>query len=139
MRKMPMLLVTVIFLFIFSLVAYPQAVDNSTEETQEAHEEAIYSARFSPRWLIAYAQDLEARGYSASDCIKLIEAAKAISEVSKKEIMAELESETKSKMLHYADTMIKLTDDLLLYYRTGDTKMQELIQRDMEEVLSYEK
>ncbi|MEI8349729.1 MAG: hypothetical protein WCI77_06205 [Candidatus Omnitrophota bacterium] len=121
-----------------SATVWPQ-VEEDIEEAQRAQDEAVYNARFSPRWLITYAEDLEGRGYSGEDCLKIVEAAKTVTEIYRKEIVAEENVSSKERMLRYADAMLKLTDDLMKYYRTSDKALLETIDKDKDEVLLYEK
>lgn len=114
-------------------------VEGDIEEAQRAQDEAVYNARFSPRWLITYAEDLEGRGYSSDDCLKIVEAAKTITEMYRKEIVAEENVSSKERMLRYADAMLTLTDHLIKYYRTSDKSLLEIIDKDKDEVLLYEK
>jgi hypothetical protein len=139
MKNFFVVLLSISSLFILADI-YPQTSNEALDEAVEAQNEAIYSARFSPRWLIAYAEDLEARGYSTDDCVKIVEAAKAVMEVYKREIsIEEKDAETKAKLLRYADAMLRLTDNMLRYYNTGDKDILQTIERNKEEVLSYEK
>lgn len=127
-----------VVLLSLSLSVWPQ-VEEDLQEAQQAQDEAVYNARFSPRWLITYAEDLEGRGYNNEDCVKIVEAARTITEVYKKEINAEENITAKDRMLRYANAMLKLADDLIKYYRTSDKSLLETIDKDKDEVLLYEK
>ena len=91
----------------------------------------LEKARFSPRWLFTYAEELQFHGLSG-ECVKVAEAAKNINDAFAADATAKLkDSALKNQTLAYTTAMGRALEAEVVFCRSGDGKMSEQAHEQM--------
>ncbi len=96
-----------------------------------ARQDALEKARFSPRWLFTYAEELQFHGLSG-ECAKVAEAAKNINDAFTADATAKLkDSALKNQTLAYTAAMEQALEAEIAFCRSGDGKLSEQAHEQM--------
>ena len=106
-------------------------LEQGLQQAVAARQYALEKARFSPRWLFTYAEELQFHGLSG-ECVKVAEAAKNVNDAFAADTTTKLkDSSLKNQTLAYTTAMGRALEAEIVFCRSGDEKMSEQSHEQM--------